>query len=215
MTGRPPTGAALLRPHVTEAISAAVLQEWTDKGYVRMSMEAVARRAGVGKSALYRRWPSKQEMAMAVLAQLSAAMFAVPDTGSLHGDLEALMRTMLDWLEQPHIAVIGADLVAETTRDPKLGEAVETILRAPHRAQTQTVFDRAIARGELDSAADPDIILELIASIIYWHSIVRALPVTDDYLRTVVTTIQHGLTPTTGPPRSRRVNRSASDSRRR
>ncbi|GAA3156686.1 helix-turn-helix domain-containing protein [Nonomuraea salmonea] len=64
MSRRTPTGAAVLQPQVTEAITEAVLDELAENGYARLSMEAVAKRAGVGKSALYRRWASKQEMAM-------------------------------------------------------------------------------------------------------------------------------------------------------
>ncbi len=198
MTQRAPAGAAVLQPHVTRAITEAVLSEWADKGYARLSMEAVARRAGVGKSALYRRWSSKQDMALAVLDELRAAAVAIPDTGSLYGDLEALMRAMSAWLTYPRIAPIVADMVAETTRDPNLSEAVETLLRSPQRSEAQPIFDRAIARGELSPDTNPDLILELFASNIHWRIIVRALPVTDDYIRTVITTIQHGLTPTAG-----------------
>jgi AcrR family transcriptional regulator len=60
MTRRTPTGAAVLQPEITKAITGAVFDELADQGYARLSMEAVAKRAGVGKSALYRRWPSKQ-----------------------------------------------------------------------------------------------------------------------------------------------------------
>ena len=59
---RTPTGAAVLQPEVTQAITDAVLHELAEQGYGRLSMEAVAKRAGVGKSALYRRWASKDEM---------------------------------------------------------------------------------------------------------------------------------------------------------
>lgn len=200
MTGRAPAGAAVLQPHVTQAITDAVLQEWTDKGFARMSMETVAKRAGVGKGSLYRRWSSKQDMAMAVLKELRLTVPTDPDTGSLYGDLQALVRAMLAWLADPRIAPILADLVAQTTRDPDLGEAVETLLRSPFRSQAQAMFDRAITRGELSADADPEVILELVASIIYWRIIVRGQPVTDAYLHTVLTTIEYGFAPAAGPP---------------
>lgn len=193
MSTREPAGAAVLQPRVTDAITEAVLDEWTDNGYARISMEAVARRAKVGKSALYRRWPSKQDMAMAVLGQRSQTAFPAPDTGSLHGDLFAIMQAMHTWLTTPRIAPIVADLVAETTRDPDLGAAVETVLRTPHRAQVQAMFENASARGELGPTADPDIVLELIAAIIYWRAIVRPQPLDDTYLHAVINTIEHEL----------------------
>jgi AcrR family transcriptional regulator len=209
MGTRAATGAAVLQTRVTEAITEAVLREWTDKGYARISMEAVARRAGVGKSALYRRWPSKQDMSLAVLDELHVSAVSVPDTGSLAGDLDALMEAMQAWLTYPHIAPIMADLIAETARDPELGQAVETLLRASYRSQLQRVFDRANARGELRSDADPDVIVDLIASIVFWRIVVRAQPLTDDYRRAVLATIQHGCATADQPPHRRQSHAPA------
>lgn len=59
-----PAGAAVLRQDVTEAIRAAVLEELAAVGFARMSIEAVARRAGVGKTAVYRRWKSKLHLVL-------------------------------------------------------------------------------------------------------------------------------------------------------
>jgi hypothetical protein len=61
--------------------------------------------------------------------------------------------------------------------------------------QIQEFFNRAVARGEFSPDTDPEPILKLAASIVYWRMIVRAPPVTDDYLRTVVAIIQNGLMP--------------------
>ena len=195
MTQRVPAGAAVLQPHVTQAITGAVLHEWSDNGYARLSMEAVARRAGVGKSALYRRWGSKQEMALSVLDELRVSVVPAPGTGSLYGDLHALARAFVTWVSDPRIAPILADLVAESIRDLNLREAVERLLRTPQRTQSQPIFDHAIARGELSQDADPELILELLASSIYWRAVVRAKPVTDNYIHALITTIQHGLAP--------------------
>ncbi|WP_273735188.1 TetR/AcrR family transcriptional regulator [Mycolicibacterium septicum] len=192
MTSRAPTGAAVLQSRVTGAITEAVLAEWTEKGYARMSMEAVARRAGVGKSALYRRWESKQQMALAVLDELHVAAVVVPDTGSLEGDLHGLMTAMQTWLDYPRIVPIMADLVAETTRDPELSHAVETLARAPYRAQAYEIFDRAHARGELHADVDREVVVELIASIVFWRNIVRGEPTTEEYRRNAITTIGRG-----------------------
>src|SRR3954470_15417771 len=104
MTRRAPTGAALLQPGVPKAITEAVLAEWAEHGYARLSMEGVAKRAGVGKSALYRRWPSKQEMAVAVISEFSVALAAIPDTGSLRGDLREALDWVVTWLGDPHFS---------------------------------------------------------------------------------------------------------------
>ncbi len=64
---RAPSGAALLQDDVTAAVRAAVFDELAALGYGRMSIEGVARRAKVGKPAIYRRWPSKQAMVVALV----------------------------------------------------------------------------------------------------------------------------------------------------
>ena len=112
MTKRTPTGAAVLQPQVTSAITEAVLDELALHGYGRLSMEAVAKRAEVGKSALYRRWPSKQDMVVAALSEFSVPLAEIPDTGSLRGDLLATVTAVHDWLSHPRFGTILPDLTA-------------------------------------------------------------------------------------------------------
>lgn len=179
---RTPTGAALLQPDVTEAITEAVLDELAETGYGRLSMEAVARRAGVGKSALYRRWPSKQEMVMAVLSDFSLELAVVSDTGSLRGDLDIVLRALLDWLTHPRFSRILPDLAAEGVRNADVAEAVRAAIGDPRRALGAGVLQRAIDRGELPADTDFEMALDLIAAPVYWRLSVRRAPVEPGYL---------------------------------
>lgn len=182
MSRRTPTGAAVLQSTVTEAITEAVLDELSEQGYARLSMEAVAKRAGVGKSALYRRWTSKQEMAIAVIAEFSGEQVRVPDTGSLRGDLRASLDTVTEWLTHPRFSRIMPDLVAEMARNPELGKVVEVMAGAPKRERTVVMLRRAIERGELPPDLDVEIALDLIAAPVYWRVIVRAVEAEPGYL---------------------------------
>src|ERR1700754_1893832 len=121
---RTPTGAAVLQPEVTVAITEAALDQLAAHGYGRLSMEAVARSAGVGKSALYRRWTGKQQMVLAVVSELSVPLAEVGDSGSLRGGLFAALHAMIDWLTGPRLSRIVPDLLAEAARNPALGEAL-------------------------------------------------------------------------------------------
>ncbi|MEV4805508.1 TetR/AcrR family transcriptional regulator [Nonomuraea sp. NPDC049421] len=182
MSRRTPTGAAVLQPQVTEAITEAVLDELAANGYARLSMEAVAKRAGVGKSALYRRWASKQEMAMGVIRAYSIAMISVPDTGTLRGDLRASLGVLTQWLTHPRFARILPDLVAEMVRNPELGEVVGLLVGEPKRERTAEIFLRAVERGELPRDTDIDLALDLIAAPVYWRLAVRAAEAGPTYL---------------------------------
>ena len=121
---RLPAGAAVLRRGVSLAIQRATLKELARAGYRGMSMESVARRAGVGKAALYRRWPSKRAMIVALIADWGAEAAETPDTGTLEGDIELFLTATLKWLADPLHSRIFLDLLAEAKRDPKLKSVV-------------------------------------------------------------------------------------------
>jgi AcrR family transcriptional regulator len=179
---RTPTGAAILQPKITSAIIEAVLDELAEHGYARLSMEAVARRAGVGKSALYRRWPAKQDMVMAVLAEFSVPLAEMPDTGSLRGDLVAALHAVHGWLTHPRFSLILPDLTVEAARNPALAEAVQAAIGDPRRALGADVLRRAVERGELPAGLNLDLALDLIAAPLYWRLHVRLVPIEPGYL---------------------------------
>ncbi|MBY8848442.1 TetR/AcrR family transcriptional regulator [Saccharothrix longispora] len=182
MTRRTPTGAAVLQPRITSAITEAVLDELAEHGYGRLSMEAVAKRAGVGKSALYRRWPAKLDMVVAVLSEFSVPLAEVADTGSLHGDLAATLRAVRDWLTHPRFAAILPDLTAEAGRNPVLAGAVRTTIGEPRRALGAVTLHRAVERGELPADLDLELALDLVAAPLFWRLSVRRAEVEPDYL---------------------------------
>ncbi|WP_084730080.1 TetR/AcrR family transcriptional regulator [Streptacidiphilus neutrinimicus] len=179
---RPPTGAALLRDDVTEAIRAAVFEELATTGYARLSIEAVARRAGVGKTAVYRRWRSKLPMVIEVVSEIVSAGILLPDTGSLHEDLRLLIQVVYRLLRHPLAAQIVPDLLAEAARNPEIAGTLALALRETQRESSAALVRRAVARGELPASTDPDLALDLIAGPLYWHLLVTREPVTRDYL---------------------------------
>ncbi|WP_405579340.1 TetR/AcrR family transcriptional regulator [Streptomyces sp. NBC_01190] len=166
---RAPAGAAVLRTEVTEAIRAAVFAELAAVGYGRMSMEGIARRAGVGKAAVYRRWRAKLPLVLDLVPDVAAAGLPVPDTGSLLGDVRALLQVGAGALRHPLAVRIVPDLLAEAARTPELAGALATALRETHRAVTSAVLRQAAARGEIAADTDPALALDLLAGPLYWR----------------------------------------------
>lgn len=201
-TRRAPTGAAVLQPHITSAITEAVLDELATHGYGRLSMEAVAKRAGVGKSALYRRWPSKQDMVISVLSEFSVPLAEIPDTGSLRGDLVETLRAVHNWLAHPRFAAILSDLTAEAARNPALAAAITATIGEPRRALGAATFRRAIDRGELVADLDLELALDLAAAPIYWRLTVRRAPIEPGYLDQLAEYILRALDARTAAPPS-------------
>src|SRR5690349_6228007 len=134
-TPRVPAGAAVLQQTVTDAIRRATLAELARVGYARMSIEAIARRAGVGKAAIYRRWPTKSALVVTVISAVAADDVEMPDTGTLRGDLRALLTANARLLRRRMTQRILADLMAETRREPQLEAALRSSVQERRRAK--------------------------------------------------------------------------------
>jgi AcrR family transcriptional regulator len=167
---RPIAGAAVLRPDKTAAIVTAAFEELAEAGYSGLTMDAVAARAGVGKAALYRRWPSRDAMLIELIEGVGQTTLP-PDTGSLRSDLTSFIAAVIEALERPLVARIGLTLQAEAPRNPALAEALATRFREPRRAAGQAMLSRAVARGEVPADADLEIALDLIAGPLLLHGL--------------------------------------------
>src|SRR6202162_6007242 len=179
---RVPAGAAVLQADVTEAIRQAFFAELAQCGYGRLSIEAVARRASVGKPAIYRRWRSKQDMAVALISEVAWAHLAMPDTGSLEGDVIAFLRAEYAVLTDPLAKAIIPDLLSEANRNPDLAEALLATVRDPRRTRAAAIICRAIQRAEVADTLNPDLALGVLAGPLYWWLAVVHQPISDDEL---------------------------------
>jgi AcrR family transcriptional regulator len=183
MISRKPAGAAVLRDSVTETISRAAFAELAETGYARMSMEAVARRAGTGKAALYRRWPTKQAMVIDLVSRaVRAHSPADIDTGTLRGDIEAFLADAVAILRHPVVSRIVPDLLAEAARNPGLGDAIRTAVATPRRVGATQLLRRAADRGELPRRVDRDLALDLMAAPLLFRLVFTGGAVDDRYL---------------------------------
>ncbi len=146
----------------------AALDGLAERGYDLLTMDEIAARARAGKGAIYRRWPSKAALvADAVVAwrdQLRPS--ALPDTGSLRGDVEAMTSSIPDFgpAEGRQVGVL-LGLATAASRDPELRAALYgPLLEQPRRA-LRDVLDRAAARGEIPAGRDlslvPDVVIAL------------------------------------------------------
>jgi AcrR family transcriptional regulator len=175
-------GGPVLQPDVTEAITNAFFDELAEVGYGRLSIDAVARRAGVGKAAIYRRWKSKLEIAVALTSTVAIAAIDVPDTGNLRDDVREYLARGREALTHRLARRIIPDVLAEASRNPDLTEALLMSVRDPRRAKAAEVIERAIARGELSADTDIELCLDLLGGPLYWRLIVVQTDAADSYL---------------------------------
>lgn len=137
-------GDALVR-----AIHDATLAELSDTGYARLSMEAVAARAGTGKAALYRRWPTRQEL---VIDALNAALPDLARTIETAGTLRESLLTCLGGMRDVLAGRTGfpeVSVLVELMREPGVAEAYREKLITARMAILHSVLEAAVRRGEL------------------------------------------------------------------
>lgn len=171
---RVPRGAAVLDPAITEAILDAALDGLASRGFAAMSMDGIARQAGVGKSAIYRRWPSKEQLTGEVIAGFGVrSRDDLPDTGSLRGDIRFILDEMVAWFGDARTGPAFTDLLAEAVRNPILAEVMMTGFAEPRRKRVGFILDRAERRGELSEHADRALLLDLVAAPVFWRLIAQ------------------------------------------
>ncbi|MBP6013776.1 MAG: TetR/AcrR family transcriptional regulator [Alphaproteobacteria bacterium] len=140
-------------------------------GYAALNIEAIAARAGVSKQTIYRWWPSAAFIVLeALTADMQAQDTIPPDTGSLKGDLQELVRPTVRALASRRGPVFKA-LIAEAQADARFAEAFRTSLMEAHRETVRAILGRAQLRGETAFDVDP----ELVADMIYGPILYRLL----------------------------------------
>ena len=191
---RTATGGATLRQKVTDAITEAIFAELAETGYARLSMEAVARRAGVGKAALYRRWPSKQEMLTELIrTAVEDTLPPAPATGALRTDLRELLGTMRSQLANPLVRAIGPGLLAEARHTSALDDVLRTSVAAPRRAAGHAMLRAAIDRGELPARLDLELAADLLIAPLGFRVMIMDGDSGDAYLDTLAAVIEAAL----------------------
>ncbi len=165
-------------------ILAAAIDVLAEVGYEGMTVDLVAARAKAGKATLYRRWPSKAELvidAVACLKQGDLTPANLPDTGTLRGDLIAMIK--------PHSIEDGerklqvmAGVVSMLSRDPQLADAVNRAITEPRAAVNRLLMQRAIDRGEIRADADIETIAHIGPSMAAYRVLVQRLPVDRSFL---------------------------------
>ncbi|MBP0456948.1 TetR/AcrR family transcriptional regulator [Streptomyces montanisoli] len=198
-TGRPRS------PEADAAILAATRQALVELGWSKLTMGDVAARAGVAKTTLYRRWPSRNELVVDAVAVLFDEL-RLPDLGSLPADVESVVRQFGALLERPEAKTALMAVIAEATRDDALRRRIRTAIVDRQKHLVVAGRERAQERGEIPPPPDPaaaardtDLIFDVVAGAVVHRTLVSAEPVDGDWARRLTQLVLTGLTAQRAP----------------
>jgi AcrR family transcriptional regulator len=177
-----------------QAAIEATLQLIAENGIGGLTTNAVAERAGISKATMYRRWRSKQELVVDAVAALVSEI-AVPDTGSTHDDLRALMRGAVGVYSRSLEAAVMPSLVDAMSRDAGLARAVRDGFLARRRAALRAVLERGIERGDLRADLDVELALDTLGGALFYRLLVTGGPIDRRLADGVVELIVRGFAP--------------------
>ncbi len=145
---------------VVRDVIRATVAELGKVGYGALRVEDVAERAGVNKTTVYRRWPTKAELVTAAIGAVAGLSEPLPDTGTLRGDLVELVRRALEFVRTPEGRALTRLVVLEGG-DPEV-DRLARWLRDESRARRARLVHRGRERGELPAGVDTHLILDAI-----------------------------------------------------
>lgn len=176
------------------AILAATRELLAEQDLSTISMDAVAVRAGASKATIYRWWPSKELLALdALFSEWAPARPHPRDTGSLVGDLLALMRPWARQLAAKPYGRVIAGLITKAQSDTEFAEEYRARFVQPRREQARAIFARAIDRGEIPVNTDIEVAIDLLYGPFYHRLLHGHAKLTDRFTRATVAYVAAGV----------------------
>jgi AcrR family transcriptional regulator len=160
------------------AVFEATLAELSYRGYEGMSVEDVARRAGVHKTTVYRRWGTKERLVAEALEEAAESRIGVPDTGDVQGDLRALARAVQATLSTQEGAAAVHALVSGGRNSTQVGRIARRFW-AVRLAQVGPIIERAVERRQLPRGTSAAGVIEYVAAPLYYRLLVLGEPPTE------------------------------------
>lgn len=170
---------------LNRAIFAAALDELTEVGYQRLTMEGIAERARTSKASLYRRWAGRAELVMDAILHAFPTLDDLPETGELRGDLLTALRAMSAALNSPLGAATRA-IITELVSDAEIVRRQKERFLERRNQLMLELMRRAVARGE----ARPEALTPLIATVgpalLRDHFMAKGGPIPDEVVVEIV-----------------------------
>jgi AcrR family transcriptional regulator len=163
-------------PKVRAAVLAATLTELAENGYAALTVDNVARRCGVHKTTIYRRWKDRESLVADAVTDHVATGVPIPDTHDIGTDLREYARSLVTWLNSPIGKAVLAATLSDAARTPEIANVKHRFFEDRFQ-RAKPVISAAIARGELPAATDSAELVKTLVAPIYLRLLVTAEPI--------------------------------------
>jgi AcrR family transcriptional regulator len=177
-----------------DRILLAAFEQLVRVGYGGLSMEAVAAEAGVAKTTVYRRYPTKRDLVVAALGE-ETPFPAIPTDLHAHEALARFIRQAIHMLIDSGAARILGSLLVEEQREPGLLDVFRQRILGPRREMVLAMLQRGIERGEIRPDIDPLVVTEMVAGAVFGHHVILGLSTTDEWVDSLVDHIWAAIAP--------------------
>jgi AcrR family transcriptional regulator len=169
-----------------EAILEAADNVLVELGFARVTVDAIAAKAGVGKQTIYRWWKSKTDVLLDAFLEDAAQALKAPDTGDLEADLCAHLHQCAQFFARSDAGAVFRALIGEAQHDGALAKELRAKYLDEQRARDRLPLLRAVERGEVRADLDVDAIVEALIAPIHYRVLVSGQPVAREYTSNLV-----------------------------
>lgn len=162
------------------AVHAAAIAQLSERGYRGVTVDGVARAAGVHPATVYRRWGGVDGILQDVASEVVATSLPVPDTGSFDADVESFCVALQRTLTQTPAGDLVQAMVAAATADELAAGLLSAFILERHET-VAAIVRRAQRRGEVSDATEPGLLMEDLGGRMYFRLLLTREPLTDDY----------------------------------
>ena len=164
----------------------------TDHGFQAVTIEGIARHAGVSKATIYKWWPNKAAVVADSFFTTLKEQYPVPDTGSVIEDLVIQISNLSSFLASDEGRIIR-ELIAEGQSDADVAEAYQSRYFSPRREVSRTILERGVERGEMKSGLNLELCVEMIYAPLFYRLLITGEGIDEEFLRSVVSCVLKGL----------------------
>lgn len=176
----------------TRAVLDATAQLLTHGGLTAATIDAIRDRSGVSKTTIYKHWPNRLCVVIDAFVDSLAVQTTLPDTGSAQGDFTEQLRRVTLFYDSS-IGRVLAQILASALQDDTASHWLSERLDLSREHGIRQLWDRAVARGEVDPRIDPDIAMDLIFGPVMWRVVAGRRALTEDQLEDLANLALMGL----------------------